>query len=429
MSTSRVLLLNDDWGGRVCPQCQTANADYVDTLFAYSAYTKQDPVRGDTLFLAAQTHEHRTVMVEFSRVPYRLFLAPQDFRTIALRGEMVHAEFRHCIRTLDSFCHQQQEFVEVRFYSRCRYMDAYDLLVNAKLPVVIDGAHDALHGLDAVLNLGIPGACGTLRFKSMAAVHVTDSHWRIDAPANVCIHGILPRMPVLQRVMSIAWNVDGTMSIGFDKQEERYEVAKAREVAAIVEKFHPTVVLVREKEKTLLRLHQSAPAIFFALLSLLPCCPPSPPGGKRPYLPGLGVLAIDVATELGLTMDAPMNLWLDGYRSSEWLKDCWNRAVASRTGMHDYFGAYEAFTAAMVLRYALTRTVCELAAEARANYTGGLTIPPRPSLELEGPVAVFDFVSMYPSIACIINAGNLCHGRRTLGPRRRTGWVFDGSAW
>ena len=69
-------------------------------------------------------------------------------------------------------------------------------------------------------------------------------------------------MPVLQRVISIAWNVDGTMNIGFDKQEERYEVAKAREVAAIVEEFRPTVVLVREKEKTLLRLHQSAPALF-----------------------------------------------------------------------------------------------------------------------------------------------------------------------
>lgn len=134
---------------------------------------------------------------------------------------MEHAEFRHCIRTLDSFCHQQQELIEVHFYSRRRYMDAYNLLVNAKLPVAIDGAHDALHRLDVVLNLGIPGACTTLTFKSMTAVHVTDSHWRINTPANVCVYGILPRMSVLQRVISIAWNVYGTMSIGFDKQEER----------------------------------------------------------------------------------------------------------------------------------------------------------------------------------------------------------------
>ena len=105
----------------------------------------------------------------------------------------------------------------------------------------------------------------------MTAVHVTDSHWRINTPANVCVHGILPRMPVLQRVISIAWNVDGTMNVGFDKQEERYEVAKAREVAAIVEEFRPTVVLVCEKEKRLLRLHQSVPALFSPLLSLLPC--------------------------------------------------------------------------------------------------------------------------------------------------------------
>ena len=72
--------------------------------------------------------------------------------------------------------------------------------------------------------------------------------------------------------------------------------------------------------------------------------------------------------------------------------------------MHDCLGAYEAFTAAMTLRYALTRTVCNLSAEARTHYTGGLTIPPRPSLQLEGPVAVFDSVSVYPSTACIINA-------------------------
>lgn len=317
---------------------------------------------------------------------------------------MEHAEFRHCIRTLDSFCHQQQELIEVHFYSRRRYMDAYNLLVNAKLPVAIDGAHDALHRLDVVLNLGIPGACTTLTFKSMTAVHVTDSHWRINTPANVCVYGILPRMSVLQRVISIAWNVYGTMSIGFDKQEERYEVVKAREVAAIVEEFRPTVVLIREKEKTLLRLHQSAPALFSPLLSLLPCYPPSPPGANRPFLPGLGVLVFDVATNPGPTMDAPMHGWVDAYRSSGWLEDRWNRAVASRIVMHDCLGAYEAFTAAMTLRYALTRTVCKVSAEARAHYTGGLTNPPRPSLQLEGPVAVFDFVSMYPSTACIINA-------------------------
>lgn len=145
----------------------------------------------------------------------------------------------------------------------------------------------------------------------MTAVHVTDSHWRINTPANVCVHGILPRMPVLQRVISIAWNVDGTMNIGFDKQEERYEVAKAREVAAIVEEFRPTVVLVREKEKRLLRLHQSVPALFSPLLSLLPCCPPSPPGANRPFLPGLGVLVFDVATNPRPTMDAPMHGWVD----------------------------------------------------------------------------------------------------------------------
>lgn len=65
MSTSKFSLLNDDWGrgGHACPQCHTVDADYVDTLFAYSAYTKRDPVRGDAMFLAAQTHEHRTVVV------------------------------------------------------------------------------------------------------------------------------------------------------------------------------------------------------------------------------------------------------------------------------------------------------------------------------------------------------------------------------
>ena len=59
----------------------------------------------------------------------------------------------------------------------------------------------------------------------------------------------------------------------------------------------------------------------------------------------------------------------------------------------------------MVLRYASTRTVCEMTEAARAPYEGGHTIAPRPGYLLEQPVAKFDFVSMYPAIAQTINAG------------------------
>ena len=73
--------------------------------------------------------------------------------------------------------------------------------------------------------------------------------------------------------------------------------------------------------------------------------------------------------------------------------------------MHNLSGAYGAFTAAMVLRYASTRTVCQLTPEAHGSYEGGCTIPPRPGYLLDRPIVQSDFVSMYPSIACVINAG------------------------
>ena len=397
-------ILPDDGGGRVCQGCTASECDYILTLFTYSCYTDRHSFfRGDTLFLAAQTLDHKTVTIEFPRVPYRLYLTPSDFRDIQKKGGVPDAEIRSCIRTLDSSCSDGQEFIEVRVYSRMRYLNVYKRLVENNLTLAIDGAHDALNGLDAVLNLGIPGACAVLRFRRSAAKVVGESHWLVEEPADICVHGVSPRMPLFRNVVAMEWNDDRTLSIGFaDGTERRVATFEMRD---ILSKIRPTVILVRNKDITLQQIGEGAPGLFYALFSSLPRCLPEYPRAHRPFRPGLGVFVFDVVSITGLSPNVPLCRWVDAYFSQRWLEERWNVAVTLHTTIHDSLGAYEAFTAAMVLRYASTRTVCEMTEAARAPYEGGHTIAPRPAYLLEQPVAEFDFVSMYPTIAQTINAG------------------------
>lgn len=76
-------------------------------------------------------------------------------------------------------------------------MDVYNLLVNVKLLVVIDGVYDVLYRFDVVLNFGIFGVCIILIFKSMIVVYVIDFYWCINIFVNVCVYGILFCMFVL----------------------------------------------------------------------------------------------------------------------------------------------------------------------------------------------------------------------------------------
>ena len=193
-------ILPDDGGGRVCQECTASKCDYILTLFTYSCYTNRynSLSRGDSLFLVAQTLDYQTATIEFPRVPYRLYLTPSDFAVIQKEGGVTDAEIRSCFRTLDSSRSDGQEFIEVRFYSRIRYLNVYKRLVENNLTLAIDGAHDALNGLDAVLNLGIPGACAVLRFRRLAAKLVGESHWLVEEPAGICVHGVSPRMPLFE---------------------------------------------------------------------------------------------------------------------------------------------------------------------------------------------------------------------------------------
>ena len=199
-----ILTLDDDQGGRVCRQCGTQDDGYVKTLLVYSAYTSRDAVRGDTLFLAAQTLNGEFVTVEFPRVPYRLFLNPDAVGLICvdeLYGENLklaitrHAELRACTRRVDSLSGQYRDVVEVRFRARALYTDVYQILKAKGIPVFIDGAHDALQGLDALLNLGIPGATVTVRFRPSAGFQLDQSRWRVNSPADVCVHEVSPSRP------------------------------------------------------------------------------------------------------------------------------------------------------------------------------------------------------------------------------------------
>ena len=403
--TSPGSILPDDGGGRVCQDCNASDFDYIFTLFTYSCYTNRynSLFRGDALFLAAQTLDHKTVTIEFPRVPYRLYLTPSDFRVIQKKGGVADAEIRSCFRTLDSSRSGGQEFIEVRVYSRTRYLNVYKRLVENNLTLAIDGAHDALNGLDAVLNLGIPGACAVLRFRRSAAKLVGKSHWLVEEPTSICVHGLPPRMPLLRNVVAMEWNDDRTLSISLaDGTEKRVAVSEAKEILSGI---RPTVILVRNKDVTLQQIGHGAPGLFCALFSSLARCLPEYPRALRPFRPGLGVFVFDVVSITGMSPDVPFCRWVTAYFSQRWFEERWNVAVALRTTIRESLVAYEAFTAAMVLRYASTHTVCEMTEAARAPYEGGHTIAPRPAYLLERPVAEFDFISMYPIITQTINAG------------------------
>lgn len=410
--TSAAAALNDDLGGRVCMECQTPDDEYVATLFAYSSYTKRDSVHGDRLFFATQTSDGRAVTVMFHPVPYRLFLTPLDFKAIQQKGiEFLRFgmhSIRTCIRKMDSSCTIDQELIEVRFQSRYRYLEAYQQLVKRGVPLAIDGAHDVLHGLDAVLNHGIPGACATLRIKHWAGkLKQNGSQWNILVPSRVCAHGDPPQLPVLSTVMAMEWNAaEEKMCIAFSDVVEKYGVGQLKKFEDTLRKARPTVVLLHDIETTLRHVYRYvSSALFSFLFSLLSGCPPAPPGISGTFFPGLGVLVFEVATMHGMNPDEPLSRWVHLYRSQRWLEERWNLAIDLRSDMHNLSGAYGAFTAAMVLRYASNRTVCQLIPEARGSYQGGCTIPPRPGYLLDRPIAQFDFVSMYPSISCVINAG------------------------
>lgn len=405
---------NDDWGGRVCRQCDLLDDDYVATLFAYSAYTKRDADRGDTLFLATHDSNGELVTVEFSKVPYRLFLTLDTAKAVCLDGchgkdlQLAierYAELHTCTRKVDSFCSEHRELVEVRFHSRKRYMEVFQYLEVKNIPVAIDGAHDALQGLDALLNLGIPGAAVTICLQPTAGVPLSRSRWRIDSPTLVCVHGANHRLPPNLTEVAIGMAPDKNICVGFCDQVAWFGEAEAKIFAKQMTKIRPTVIVVRNKEKTMRQLYNYAPSFFSTLFSVLPSCKPALSSDDRPLLHGLGVLIFDVANISGTTLEVHPCQWLDGFRLNRCLENRWMEALSSHTNTNHKPTDYESFSATMVLRYADAGMVCELSEDARVPYKGGHTIPPRPVYVLQQPVGVFDFKSHYPSVAKAINAG------------------------
>lgn len=409
-----IATLNDDQGGRVCRQCGTQDDGYVTTLLAYSAYTSRDVVRGDTLFLAAQTLNGEFVTVEFPRVPYRLFLNPDAVGLICvdeLYGENLklaitrHAELRACTRRVDSLSGQYRDVVEVRFRTRALYTDVYQILKAKGVPVFIDGAHDALQGLDALLNLGIPGATVSIRLRPSAGFQLDQSRWRINSPADVCVHEVSPSRPFNLAEVAIGLGPDRSICVGDHNRVAWFGEAEAKIFERHLTKIRPRVIVVRDKPNTMRRLQEYTGSFFANLFSVSPLCPPKLPSHNMPLVHGLGVLIFDVATLPGATLEARPCQWLDAYRSQKCMEDRWMQASTSHTNTNYQPTPYETFTATMVLHYASNGMVCEMNDSAHAPYEGGHLISPRTSYLLQKPVAVFDFKSHYPSIARTINAG------------------------
>lgn len=403
---------NDDWGGRVCRQCNTPIDGYISTLYAYSAYTKRDAFRGDSLFLAAHTDDDELVTVEFTRVPYRLYLQHESAKACMdgiygrnLQSTIEHyAEFRVCTRRIDSRG-EERKLVELRFRSRKWYMEVYQHLKCKSITVFIDSAHDALQGLDALLNLGIPGAPVALRLKPSAGTLVDSSRWRIDSPTSVCVHGVKPRFPSNLTEVAIGVGPDKSICVGYRDQMAWFGEKEGKAFEKQMSKIRPTVIVLRDRDTTMRQLHDFVKTFFFNLFSVTPLCPPRLPSRDQPLLHGLGVLIFDVATIPRTTLQLRPCQWLDAYRSNRCMEDRWMQAMSSHTNTNHLPSPYNTFSAIMVLHYARNSMVCELTTEAHTSYNGGEVIFPKPSFVLLRPVALFDFQSHYPSIANAINAG------------------------
>ena len=258
------------------------------------------------------------------------------------------------------------------------------------------------HGLDAVFNLGIPGPCVTLRVKRDAVTLVTDSYWRVNSSKGICVHDRPSRLPVSLVVAAIACPENGKVCMASADGEITYGIDQVKDFAERVKTLRPTLILVHDREVTLKRVHDYALSLFSFLFSLSPRCLPTPPNPPRSFVPGLGVFLFDVDVVDCVDEKSTPRQWLDVFQSRGCLENIWNEAMAKQTDMHRRV-AYHAFTAAMVLRYAKIGTVCEVLPGTRPSCIGGLIIPP--NYVSKEPVAVFDFTSMYPSIACGINAG------------------------
>lgn len=405
---------HDDRGGRVCLQCDTPEEDYVATVFPYSVYTRTDVVEGDSLFIAAQTLNGEFVTVEFSRVPHRLFLHPENLRAICideLHGKNLqvaitrHAQLRRCTRRVDSLSGEHRDLVEVRFHSRALYTDVYAGLRAENIPVFIDGAHDALSGLDALLNLGIPGVAVIMRLKPSAGFDVHRSRWYIDIATSVCVHEVSTRVPSNLSEVAIGLGPDKSICVGYQNREAWFGKEEANIFKRQLAKIRPRVIVVRDKEKTVRQLHDYAGCFFTDLFSVTSLCPPMLSSKNHSLFHGLGVLIFDLATIPGTTLQVHPCQWLDVYRSHKCMEDRWMQVLASHTNTNRLPTPYETFTATMVLHYALNDMVCEMTESAHKSYDGGYLIPPRAAYLLLNPVAVFDFKSHYPSIAKLINAG------------------------
>ena len=252
------------------------------SLFTYSSYTKRDSHKGDALFLAAHTLNGELVTVEFSRVPYHLFLGHEATKAVCLDGlhgkslQLTierHAKRFACTRRLDS-SGEITELVELRFYSWIRYTEVLQLLKGKNIPIFIDGSHDALQGLDALLNLGIPGTPAAICLKPTAGILVGTSRWCITSPRHVYVHDIIPPVPSNLTEVAIGVGPDGNICVGYRDQVAWFGDKDARIFEKQMTKIRPTVIVVRDREATMRRLHAYAQSFFPNLFSLTPLCPP-----------------------------------------------------------------------------------------------------------------------------------------------------------
>ena len=152
--------------------------------------------------------------------------------------------------------------VEVRFRARATYADVYQTLQAKGIPVFIDGAHDALQSLDALHNLGIPGVTVTMRLRPSAGFKVSNSRWRINSPADVCVHEVLPCRPVDLAEVAIGLGPDKSICVGDHDRVAWFGEAEAKIFERHLTKIRPRVIVVRDKLTTMHRLQEYTGCFF-----------------------------------------------------------------------------------------------------------------------------------------------------------------------
>ena len=244
--TSMNELQRDDLnGGRVCFEggCGTQEDDYELTVFSYSAYTAMKNGTPDSLIVAAFDQEENLLVLQFSPVPYRLYLKACDYEEPALNRLLRESQRRAgdkafgCDKRVDEGRGYPETLVQIRLSTEDAYSRLFRELVQQKVRFFTDSC------VDPLFNLGIPGARFVARCRKGSVRRLSATRWWVERPDLVCVHfevSPTPNVPVLR----LDVDPEGRLLVARGESAWTFELAEAAEFVRLAGRNEPKAIVV-----------------------------------------------------------------------------------------------------------------------------------------------------------------------------------------